>query len=97
MCRNELFLKYQTLIDECITYQLAKSPDTYKYKEDLRQDLYVWFLTYDEAKLHNAIDNNHLNALITRIIQNWIYSASSPFYKKYVQFRQKTQQYDNED
>lgn len=78
------------LIQRCIDFQFKKlcalDPGKKQYKEDLFQDLCVWLLTYDNAKMNDAHANNHFNALLTRIIQNQIYSNSSKFYRQYIDF-----------
>jgi len=86
------------LIRTCVDMQFIKLPKTdywkWEYKEDLYQDLIVFLLCYDNAKLNDAHRNNHMNALITRIIQNQIYSTTSKFYCNYLKTRMKTRQMD---
>lgn len=78
------------LIQRCIDFQFKKlcklDPGKKQFKNDLFQDLCVWLLTYDNAKMNDAHANNHFNALLTRIIQNQIYSASSKFFRQYIDF-----------
>lgn len=64
---------------------------------DFYQDMWEWVMTYDEEKLVDAYRNHHLNALITRVIQNNIFSANSPYYKKYAKFRHLTTELVYED
>lgn len=80
------------LLRECINYQFAKVKDKsiLQYKEDFFQDLVVILYTYDNEKVNDAHINNHFNALITRIIQNNIWSTTSPFYKYYRRFDHRT-------
>lgn len=70
----------------CIDYQLKKQPQHYCNREDIIQELYLWILTYDEEKLWNAYSNNHLNSLITRYLQNQLFSTTSEYYRKYIKF-----------
>jgi len=74
------------LIDTCMECQFAKRKDLLKYYDDYFQDLIVTLLLYDNEKLNNAHQNNHFNALITRIIQNNINSTTSEFYRKYIKY-----------
>ena len=74
--------------------QFIKLPRTdwwkMEYKEDLFQDLIVFLLTYNNEKLNNAHHYNHMNALLTRIIQNQIYSDHSKFYLDYIRIHNTT-------
>ena len=83
---------------KCVEYQfkrLAKiDRGKYQYKDDMYQDLIVILLEYNNEKLNNAYEGHHLNALITRIIQNQIYSISSKFYTDYLKFNDKTNDLD---
>ena len=80
------------LVDDCVFFQFRKllsiPGERWKqqYEEDFYQDLIVILLTYDNDKLNDAYHNKHMNALITRIIQNNIYSRSSKFYNNYLRF-----------
>lgn len=78
------------LVWKCVNYQFArlKENESWKmqFREDFYHDLIIYLLTYDNEKLNNAHDNGHFNALVTRIIQNQIYSSSSKFYIQYLKF-----------
>lgn len=80
------------LIAECVSYQFAKCKDrgTKNLKADFLQDLILIMYEYDNEKLNDAYLNNHLNALITRIILNNIYSKTSPLYTLYKKFDERT-------
>lgn len=58
--------------------------------EDMWQDLIVFLMTYDNEKLNNAHHYNHINALVTRILQNQLYSNHSKFYIDYIKFGAKS-------
>lgn len=78
------------LAKTCLDYQFLRIKDEkwkMQYKDDLYQDLILFLLEYDNEKLNNAYWNKHMNALITRIIQNQIYSTTSKFYHSYLRFR----------
>lgn len=98
---NTAIVKYYLdngLIQRCVDCQFLKMPegDRWKmqYKEDFFQDLIVILLTYGNEKMNNAHLNNHMNALITRIIQNNIYSDHSDFYLRYLRLRNRSQEID---
>lgn len=82
------------LIERCIEFQFQKlartDPWKMQYKEDMLQDLIIVLYEYDNEKLNNAYENKHMNALITRIIQNNIYSKTSKFYHNYLRFDNQT-------
>lgn len=73
------------LIKTCVECQFSKLKDR-QYEDDFFQDLVLILLEYDNDKLNNAHNNNHINALITRIIMNNIYSVTSKYYKNYIKF-----------
>lgn len=78
------------LLKKCVDCQFSKlaktEPWKYQYKDDFYSDLVILLLEYNHEKLLNAHENGHMNALITRIIQNNIYSSSSKFYTTYLKF-----------
>ena len=84
------------LLRECLEYQFSKmltmETNRWKeqFKEDLFQDLVIALLKYDNRKLNNAWYSKHMNALITRILQNQLYSTTSDFYHKYLKYLMKT-------
>lgn len=80
------------LIRTCVECQFANLKDRSKndYKEDFFQDLIVILLTYDNEKLNDAHLNNHFNALVTAICIRQLFSKTSPFYKTYIKFADRT-------
>ncbi len=80
------------LLRTCVECQFSKVKDkfTFQFIEDLYQDLYITLIEYDNEKLNDAADNNHLNALISQMIINSIWSKTSPFYRKYKKFIMKS-------
>lgn len=72
------------ILTTCVDYQLKRQPQHYQYREDILEDAWVWLLTYDEAKLIDAAEGNHINALITRYLQNQLFSKTSEYYRKYI-------------
>lgn len=77
------------LIETCVSHQCRRYYQT-EFKNDLIQDMYVWLLSYDIKKLWNAYSNNHLNALVTAVLQRNLYSRTSPFYRTYKKFQALT-------
>lgn len=73
------------LDQRCIAYNTNRCRDKELVK-DLFQELWLWLLVYDLDKLMDAYQNRHLNALITRWIQNNYFSKSSPFYRNFRKF-----------
>lgn len=80
------------LISDCVSYQFAKCKDraVRELKDDFFQDLLLILYDYDNEKLNDAYLNNHLNALISRILVNNIYSSTSPLWTTYRKFSQKS-------
>lgn len=72
------------LLTTCVDYQLKKQPQHYANRDDILSDAWLWLLTYDMDKLTDAYLNNHLNAMITRYLQNQIFSKTSDYYRKYI-------------
>ena len=89
MTNKEIVDNNLNLIKQCIDCQFAGIKDK-QFKEDFHNDLIIILYEYDNNKLVDALTHNHLNALITRIIQNQIFSKTSPYYKDYYKFQDKT-------
>ena len=89
----EIYLE-SGLLRKCLEIQFQKLPvgDRWKrqYMEDMWQDLIVFLMTYNNEKLNNAHHYNHINALVTRILQNQLYSDHSKFYIDYIKFGAKS-------
>lgn len=103
MSNKDIVDKYikNGLIQTCVDCQFAKLKDKTKlqFKDDMYQDLIISLYEYDNAKLNDAENNNHINALITKILINNLYSVTSKFYKDYIKFSTRTEEikYDEED
>lgn len=72
------------LLVTCVDYQIKKQLQHYPNRADIIQDAWEWLLTYDERKLIDAAEGHHLNALITRYLQNQMFSRTSKYYRNYV-------------
>lgn len=90
---NEIY--NSKLLITCVDYQLKKQPQHYQFRDDIISDAWLWLLTYDEDKLRDAYDNKHLNALITRYLQNQLFSTTSEYYRKYIKFNTITENLEN--
>lgn len=79
------------LIDKCIFFQFKKLGESFKqqYKEDLRQDLVMILLNYDNQRLNKIESERHFNAFITAIIRHQLYSGTSQFYRTYLRFQNR--------
>lgn len=97
MTRNDIIENIidSNLLITCVDYQLKKQPQHYQYRDDIINDAYLWLLTYDEDKLIDAAQGKHLNALITRYLQNQLFSKTSEYYRKYIKFDNITEELDN--
>lgn len=92
MTNKEIVDKYihNGLIQTCVDCQFAKLPDDAELKGDFTNDLVLILYSYDNAKLTDADNNNHFNALVTKIIVNQTYSHTSAYYKTYKKFRDRS-------
>ena len=90
MTNREIVDKYleSGLIDRCLDYQFNKISK--EYKEDYKNDLILELLEYDNAKMNDADRNGHFNALVTRIIQNNVFSKTSWYYRRYIRWDRNT-------
>lgn len=83
------------LLITCVDYQLKKQPQHYANRDDIIQDAWLWLLTYDLEKLWDAYKNKHLNAMITRYLQNQIFSKTSDYWRRYIRFDTITEGMEN--
>ena len=76
------------LIEKCLAFQFAKLKEPWKlqYSGDMLNDLIIIIAEYDNDKLNNVHKNNHMNAWLTRVLQNNLMSKSSKFYHQYLRF-----------
>lgn len=90
LSNREIFDIYEEkkLLRKCVECQFAKLGRGFENMEDFYNDMVVWFLTYDNDKLNHAHFNKHINALLTRVIQNNLFSNCSYYWRDYVRFRE---------
>lgn len=80
------------MIRTCVECQFKKKKIGKENQEDFFQDLVLTLLEYDNEKLNDAHENKHMNALITKMIVNNIFSVTSPYYKNYEKFSSRTEE-----
>jgi hypothetical protein len=90
MTNKEIVENNLELVRTCVECQFSGKKDK-KYKDDVFQDVCVYLLDYNNDKLNDACANNHLNALITKVIRNQIFSRSSKFWRQYERWEQRTE------
>lgn len=86
MTNSEILIEWISsgLLHRCIECQFKKLGNL-EFMDDFEQDLCLIILEYNNEKLNDA-HRKHANAWITRVIQNNIFSANSPYYKKYAKY-----------
>lgn len=62
------------------------------YIKDLCQDLYIDLLNKDDATIHKLYTTDTFEYYIKKMLSNNINSSTSPFYKKYEQYRKNTEE-----
>ena len=91
---KEIVDSHLELIKKCCDYQFSKTKNKLdqQNRKDFTNDLYLILLDYDNKKLNDALTKGEgtLNALITRILQNNIYSKTSTYYRQYKRHLMKT-------
>lgn len=93
LTNKEIVDSHLSLIRTCVSHQFRKAgKEDWDNREDFFQDLIIILYTYDNAKLNDALSKGEgmLNALITKIIINNLWSKTSKYYREYKQFRDKT-------
>lgn len=94
MTNKEIVDSHLSLIKRCCDYQFSQCKNQFdkQNKEDFNQDLILILYAYDNEKLNDALSKGEgtLNALITRIIINQLYSKTSDYYRKYKRFSERS-------
>lgn len=87
LSNKEIVDSHLPLIKRCVDYQFSQSKNSAdkENRDDFFQDLIIILYEYDNEKLNDALSKGEgtLNALITRIIINNIYSKTSKYYRDY--------------
>lgn len=82
------------LIEECAGYQFGKLANEkwkMQYSGDMINDLIIVMAEYPNEKLNHIHRNKHMNAWLTRVLQNNLMSSSSKFYHQYLKFNLRTE------
>lgn len=87
MTNKEIVDNNLDLIRRCIDYQFSAVKDD-QFKEDFYHDLLL--ILYEYPNLSDAYENGHLNALVTRVIINNIWSSTSRYYSQYKKWMDRT-------
>lgn len=72
------------MLDELLKNMGIKENDF----EDLKQELSIILLEYDEEKIITMYEKKQLKFFLVKVIQFQYFSATSPFYKKYKKYYQ---------
>lgn len=70
------------LAETCLYYQTKGCKSQYLIDE-LRGNLWLWLMTYDESRLVDAFVRGHINCLCTQFLVRQFKSKNSPFYRTY--------------
>lgn len=84
---NEILTDNLKLLEHCIHFQMKRYSTPLEFKQELFQTLALIILEYDNTKLNTIVEQNHLNAFITGILRNQLYSRSSSFYRDYLRLK----------
>lgn len=90
MDNREIIQKYidNGLLDTCLDYQFANIPK--QYKEDFKHDIIIELMCYD--KLQKVEEEGHMNAFLTRVIRNNVFSTTSWYYRRYIRYDRATEE-----
>lgn len=69
---------------------LKKNNISSPYVSDLAQDIYVQLLEKDSALIEGLYDRGELLYFVRKMITNNIFSVTSPYYRKYEDFRKRS-------
>lgn len=72
------------VIDELLKNMGVKENDA----DDLKQELAIILLEYNQEKLKMMYDKKQIKFFLVRVIQFQYFSKTSPFYKKYKKYYQ---------
>lgn len=97
MTKNEIVsnLSLSGVVESLIT-NVTKGPLDENLK-DLAQDIYLELLTKDDALIEDLWKKKELIYYTVRIITNNIFSQNSPYYYKYVKYKNNRQSIDECD
>jgi len=73
-------------VEEILKKKNISSP----YVSDLAQDIYVQLLEKDYALIEGLYERGELLYFVHKMITNNIFSVTSPYYRKYEDFRRRS-------
>lgn len=91
---NEIVNENLDLIRECCSFQMVKYSVPLNMYNDMVQDICLILLEYDNARLNRIYEGKHLNAFVTGILRNQLYSTNSKAYRTYRKFSNLTSDID---
>lgn len=66
------------------------------YVRDLSQDIYLQLLEKDKSLIEGLVERGEIDYYVRKMIKNNIFSSTSPYYKKYEEFRRKSSDIEKE-
>lgn len=85
----QIIEKSLNLITRCIDCQFSNVKDK-QFKDDFKSDLIIILAAYDNQRMNKMYKDNRLNSFITAVIKRNIYSNTSPYYRDYYRFQNRT-------
>ena len=82
------------LVDRIVNKLLSSSKNPFDCPEDLVQEIYLLLLQKDEDLIVNLYNKGELGFYILKIARNQLLSANSPYFYKYIKFREQSDELD---
>lgn len=89
MTNMEIINQNLPLIQTCVECQFAQVKDK-QFRSDFLADLIIILNDYDNQRLNKINDEGKMNCFLTGIITRNIHSKTSPYYRDYYRFQDKT-------
>lgn len=70
------------LIDRCIRFQMRAAGEM-RNMNDVRQDVCLLLMRYDNARLNEIHGSGHMNAFLTQVLRREFHSARSAYHYRY--------------
>ena len=82
------------LVERVVNKLLSSSKNPFDCPEDLIQDVYLLLLQKDEDLIVNLYNKGELGFYLLKVARNQLLSANSPYFYKYIKFREQSDQLD---
>ena len=82
------------LVEKIIFKLLPCSKNPFDCPEDLVQDIYVLLLEKDDKLIIDLYNKGELGFYLLKIAKNQLLSANSPYFYKYIKFREHSDELD---